>query len=163
MSICSDLSNVSISIRGEDVNVEKALDDTIRALQQHLNQLQIVFRQIAMSSEQQMGDDVKVDSKDYGQLTVSNDLILSCKQVDAMQEHIVKMNGLFDDLMSMSMQLTYEPESADEKKYLKEYKMTRKIEVEKLRQQLKDERNEWNRLAKEQAKKANKENADNKE
>lgn len=158
MSICSDLSNVSISIRGEEVNVEKALDDTIRALQQHLNQLQCVFREIAMSSEQQLGNEIKVETKDYGQLTISEDLLSSCKQVDMMQEHIVKMNGLFDDLMSMSMQLTYEPESLDEKKYLKEYKVTRKNEVEKLRKQLKDERDQWNKLAKEQNKKAKKAN-----
>jgi len=161
MSICSDLSNVSISIRGEEVNVEKALDDCVRDLQQHLNQLQVVFRQIAMSSEQQLGDETKVDTKEYGQLTVSCDLLLSCKQVDGMQEHIVRMNGLFDDLMSMSMQLTYEPESLDEKKYLKEYKVNRKLEVAKLQKQLKDDRDAWNKQAKENAKaekKANKEN-----
>lgn len=161
MSICSDLSNVSISVRGEEVNVEKALDDTIRALQKHLNELQMLFRQIAMSSEQQMGIEVKIESKNYGTLTVSEDLLLSCKQVDGMQEQIVKMNGLFDDLMSMSMQLTYEPESLDEKKYLKEYKANRKLEVAKLQQQLKNDRDIWNKQAKEQAKldkKAMKEN-----
>lgn len=152
MSICSDLSNVSISIRGEEVNVEKALDDTIRALQKHLNELQTVFRQIAMSSEQQLGIETKVETKNYGTLTVSDDLILSCRQVTEMQNHIVGMNGLFDDLMSMSMQLTYEPESTDEKKYLKEYKATRKAEIIALEKKLKEERDAWNKLAKEAAK-----------
>lgn len=158
MSVCSDLSNVSVSIHGQEVNVEKALDDTIRALQSHLNDLQVVFRQIAMSSEQFLGDETQVDSKEYGKLTISNDLILSCKQVDKMQEHIVKMNGLFDDLMSMSMQLVYEPESSDEKKYLKEYKKIRKVEVEKMRDQLNSERKEWHKKMKED----NKKNKDNK-
>lgn len=162
MSICSDLSNVSISIRGEEVNVEKALDDTIRALQGHLNDLQTVFRQIAMSSEQQMGDEVKVDSKDHGQLTISGDLMLSCKQVDGMQEHIVKMNGLFDDLMSMSMQLVYEPESLDEKKFLKEYKAKRKIEVESMRKKLKDDRDAWQKQLKEDKKLEKKQAKENK-
>jgi len=162
MSICSDLSNVSISIRGEEVNVEKALDDTIRELQQHLNQLQVIFRQIAMSSEQQLGDETKVDTKDHGQLTVSCDLLLSCKQVDSMQERIVRMNGLFDDLMSMSMQLVYEPESLDEKKYLKEYKAFRKLEVAKLQKQLKDDRDAWNKQSKEKEKADKKANKDNK-
>lgn len=161
MSICSDLSNVSVSIHGQEVNVEKALDDTIKALQAHLNDLQIVFRQIAMSSEQFIGDETQIDSKEYGKLTISNDLILSCKQVDKMQEHIVKMNGLFDDLMSMSMQLVYEPESSDEKKYLKEYKKIRKVEVEKMRQQLNDERKAWHKQIKDDNKKMKDENKKN--
>lgn len=151
-------STVSVSIRGEDVDCEKALKDTVKDLQGHLNALEVIFMQIATTSEQFVGDEVEVDSKEFGKLTISQDLLVSCKQVDAMQEEIVKMNGLFDDLMSMSMQLVYEPETKDEKLYVREYKKIRKVEVQKMKDKLKEERESWHKQLKEERKNEKKEN-----
>lgn len=148
MSVCSDLSMMSVSYRGSEVNLEKQLDETIRGLQKHLNDLQLVFRQIAMSCEQEIGEEVKVDG-----LCVTCDLINSCKQVDEMKEHIVRMNNLFDDLLDMSDQLVYEPINKDEKAYLKKWKNESKGRFDDLRKKFVEERKEFKKMRKEELKK----------
>lgn len=152
MSICSDLSAMSISYRGNEVNLERQLDETIRGLQDHLNKLQSVFREIAMSSEQYTGD---------GEDGEMLDLKLSCRQVDVMKEHIVKMNNLFQDLMDMSDQLVYEPVSNDEKKYLKEWKKLSKTKFDDMNKKFVEERKEYKKEMKERRKLEKKEAKEN--
>jgi hypothetical protein len=52
MSIASSsASSVSVSFRGEEVDLERALDETVRDLQQHLNMVQCRLRTLAADSE----------------------------------------------------------------------------------------------------------------
>ena len=141
MSVTSALSTMSISCRGEVIDLEKALGDTTRALQKHLNDLECVFRTIAMSSDQQMGGD---DMEDLKQ---------SCAQVDQMQDHILKMNNLFDDLMDMSDQLVYEPINKEEKAYLKQRKIDRKVVMDEMKKKFAEARKEYKRKQKEEKQK----------
>jgi hypothetical protein len=132
---------MSISINGQEMNVEKALDQTVRELQQHLNQLQCIFREIAMSSEQSTGGD------DF------EDLKMSCHQVDGMQDHILSMNNLFEDLMDMSDQLIYLPETKEEKAYVKDYKAKRKVIIDDKKKKWAEERKQYKKDLKEKQKK----------
>ena len=69
MSISSSLSSISVSLYGQEVNVEAAIDQLVRNFQKHLNDLQSLMRAIEMSGEQCTGEDDMQDLKD------------SCKQV----------------------------------------------------------------------------------
>ena len=52
MSIASSsASSVSVSFHGREVDLETALDETIRGLQQHLNNVQCQLRTLACDSE----------------------------------------------------------------------------------------------------------------
>lgn len=139
-SIASDLSTISVSLYGKEVNVEQALDETIRNLQQHLNLLQSGLREIAMSSDQSTGEGL-------------DDIKLSCLQVDKMQDHILEMNNLFEDLLDMSDQLVYLPENKEEKEYLKQHKAERKVKVAALKKKFDEERKAYKDALKEQKKK----------
>ena len=140
MSISSSLSNISVSLHGQEVNVEAAIDEVVRNLQKHLNDLQSLMRAIAMSGEQCTGEDDMQDLKD------------SCKQVRELQIHILEMNNLFEDLFDMSGQLRYQPLNDEEKAYLKKDKLEAKEEHSKLKKKWTDERKQFKVAQKEQSK-----------
>ena len=133
MSQCSDLSTISVSINGQEINVEKAITDTVCALQNHLNLLQNNLRSIAMSNDQSTGEGL-------------DDIKRSCDEVDNMQNHILEMNNLFEDLLDMSDQLVYLPENKEEKEFLKEHKVARKVVVTAMKKKFDDAR-KANKLA----------------
>lgn len=112
MSVSSVGSTSSVGFRGEAVNLEQALDSTIRDLQSHLNLVQCHLRSIAATVEQ---DD------DFG---VELDL------TGKMDDDLRSMTWLFDDLRQMAADLISVPETAEEKSQLRIWKVQRK-ELEK--------------------------------
>lgn len=118
MSTTSMLSQVSVGYNGELVNVEQALDSVIRDLQQHLNDLQMRLRNIAMASDQMVGDTGDME-----------DLKNSVIESDQLEDHILEMVSLFTDLKEMAGDLAYLPETAEERAWLKQHKVERKAQL----------------------------------
>jgi uncharacterized protein YgfB (UPF0149 family) len=50
-SICSTMSNVTVSAFGEDVLLEDAVDDIFKQIQTHINELHIQIRQLCMTED----------------------------------------------------------------------------------------------------------------
>lgn len=123
-STASNLSEISVNLHGQTITVEKALDDTIRELQQHMNQLQCKLRVIASMSEQQTGD---LEPGDF------SDLKESVKETDELEDHIQEMIELFEDLRDMAGQLAYLPETPAERLWLKDHKAARKVAINEKR------------------------------
>jgi hypothetical protein len=121
MSVTSGASSVSVSLNGRE-----------RELQKHLNLVQMELRTIGMASER---DD------DY------EDMI---KEADKMQDNILQMSWLFEDLYSMAYEIVGDPETPEEKAFLKQHKIERKLHIKKMN----DEHKEKKRLEKEQVKEA---------
>ena len=134
MSICSSASSVSVTLRGEEVDLETALDTTVRDLQKHLNMVQCQLRTLAAGSER---DD------DY------EDQI---KIADELQDNIMSMGWLFEELYGMAYEIVGDAETKEEKAFLKTHKAERKIQIAKM----KAEHLEQKKLEKENAKNANK-------
>lgn len=139
MSQCSDLSTISVSLNGQQVNVETAITETINALQNHLNKLSVNLRSIAMSNDQCTGEGL-------------DDIKRSCAEVEELQDHMLEMNNLFEDLVDMSDQLVYLPENKEEKEFLKEHKIERKAKVAAMKKKFEEAR-KANKLAIKEAKK----------
>ena len=112
MSVSSVGSTCSVGFKGQAVNLEQALDSTIRDLQSHLNLVQCHLRSIAATVEQD--DDFSVE------------LDLTGKMDDVLRS----MTWLFDDLRQMAADLISVPETSEEKAQLKIWKVQRK-ELEK--------------------------------
>jgi hypothetical protein len=107
MSQCSTSSSM-VSYRGEEIELETALDENIRELQRFLNSLQCALRQINMGNEQDL---------EYAD---------ALKESDHVEECIDDMQYLFQELRDISHQLVGEPSNAEEKAYLKAHKIQRK-------------------------------------
>ena len=116
MSIASGASSVSVSLNGQIVNLEDGLDQVVRDLQKHLNLVQMELRTIGMSSER---DD------DY------SDMIC---EADKMQDNILQMSWLFEDLYDMAYQIVGDPETPEEKQFLKKHKIERKAYISKMKE-----------------------------
>ena len=112
MSVSSVGSTCSVGFKGQAVNLEQALDSTIRDLQSHLNMVQVHLRTIAATVEQD--DDFSVE------------LDLTGK----MDDDLRSMIWLFDDLRQFAADLISVPETSEEKAQLKIWKVQRK-ELEK--------------------------------
>ena len=130
MSIASGASSVSVSLNGREMNLEEALDSVVRDLQKHLNMVQLQLRMLGVGSER---DD---DFEDQ------------IKEADKMQDSIVEMNYLFEDLYDMAYQIVGDPETKEEKQFLKQHKIERKAHMDKL----KAEHKELKKKEKEEAK-----------
>lgn len=131
MSVTSAMSGVSVSYKGSQVSIETALDNVIRELQSHLNNLQLQIRTAAMSTEQWLGDD------DDPAMT---DLKLSLKQSDDIVDNILEMNNLFCDLSGFAEDLAYTPINAAEKAYVKKHKTERKADIAQRKKKWDDDR-----------------------
>jgi len=97
-----------VSLNGKEVVLEEALDEVVRGLQKHLNQVQLQLRMLGAGSER---DD------DFEEKIV---------EADRMEDEILSMQELFDDLRSMSYQIVGLPETKEEKEFLKAHKIERK-------------------------------------
>ena len=115
MSISSACSSVSVSLNGKEMPLEEALDQTVRSLQQHLNKVQLQLRMLGVGSDR---DD---DFEDQ------------IKEADKMQDEILEMTWLFDDLSSMAYEIVGEPETKEEKAFLKTHKIERKAYLSKIK------------------------------
>ena len=112
MSVSSVESTTSVGFKGQAVNLDAALDETVRDLQKHLNMVQVHLRLIASTVEQD--DDL------------ATELELSGKLDDDLRE----MGWLFEDLRSFATDLISQPETAEEKSMVKVWKVQRK-EIER--------------------------------
>ena len=133
MSIASGASSVSVSLNGREMNLEEALDSVVRELQKHLNMVQLQLRMLGVGSER---DD---DFEDQ------------IKEADKMQDSIVEMNYLFEDLYDMAYQIVGDPETKEEKQFLKQHKIERKAHMDKLKADHKEQKKkekEENKLSK---------------
>ena len=108
MSQCSNASSM-VSFRGEEIDLEQALDENIRELQRFLNSLQCALRQINMGNEQDLS---------YAD---------ALKESDHVEDCIDDMQYLFQELRDIAHQLCGEPETPEEKAYLKNHKAQRKL------------------------------------
>jgi len=109
MSQCSTASS-QVSFRGENgIDLEQALDQNIRELQTFLNSLQCSLRQINQGAEQ----DLPYED--------------ALKEADNCEECIDDMQYLFQELRDICYQLVGEPETPEEKAYLKSHKAERKL------------------------------------
>ena len=122
MSIASGASSVSVSLNGREMNLEEALDSVVRDLQKHLNMVQLQLRMLGVGSER---DD---DFEDQ------------IKEADKMQDSIVEMNYLFEDLYDMAYQIVGDPETKEEKQFLKQHKIERKAHMDKLKAEHKEQK-----------------------
>ena len=109
MSVCSQMSEMSISMHGEETNLVEAIDTVFRDLQQHLNSSQCNLRNLASCGER--NDEFEVSHK-------------YCVDID---DDISEMLNLFKDLKSIVLQIKLKPESPEEVEWLKEFKLTRKL------------------------------------
>ena len=110
MSVASSsASSVSVSFHGKEVDLETALDTTVRGLQQHLNAVQCNLRTLAADSERDP------DFQD------------AIAEADKLEEGIEEMQWLFNDLRSMCYDTVGLPETAEEKAWLKRHKVERKL------------------------------------
>ena len=120
MSISSATSMVIVSLNGREMSVEEALDETVRSLQKHLNQVQLQLRTLAVGSER------------------DDDFEAQIREADKMQDEILEMNWLFEDLYDMAYQIVGLPETTQEKSFLKQHKGERKIHLDKLKAEHKE-------------------------
>ena len=112
MSVSSVGSTCSVGFKGQAVNLEQALDSTIRDLQSHLNMVQVHLRLIASTVEQD--DDLAVELELSGKL----------------DDDLRQMGWLFEDLRSFATDLISVPETIEEKSQMKVWKVQRK-EIER--------------------------------
>ena len=55
------------------------------------------------------------------------------KEADKMQDSIIEMTWLFEDLYDMSYQIVGDPETKEEKQFMKQHKIERKAHLDKLK------------------------------
>ena len=133
MSIASGASSVSVSLNGREMNLEEALDSVVRDLQKHLNMVQLQLRMLGVGSER------------------DDDFESQIREADVMQDSIIEMNWLFEDLYDMSYQIVGDPETKEEKQFMKQHKIERKAHLDKLKaehKELKKKEKEENKLSK---------------
>ena len=111
-SICSAMSEVSISLNGVEQSLEQAIDDTFKELQQNLNQSQCNLRNLATCEER--GDEFQI----------SHDI---CYRI---HDNILEMKELFLDLNSIVKQIKLKPETPEEKNWMETYNEEKKREKE---------------------------------
>lgn len=106
----SVMSTMSVSVRGEEVILEKALDDVFQELQDNLNHMHCYVREICMGLDQDM------------------DFKTEIEQTDNVNDNIELMSGLFKDLKSILKQISSKPQDDEEKAWLKLHIVERNLE-----------------------------------
>ena len=95
--------------RGQIVDLEKVIDETVGSLQGHLNMVQCRLREIALFVEN------------------DGELQEEVKMTDALDDELREMAWLFEDLRSAGYDLISVPDTADEKAWVKAHKAERKL------------------------------------
>ena len=93
---------MSVNYGGAEVPLEQAIDDVVRELQQHLNNLQCAMRTASMLDDQSLGDE-------------DDDFREAVKYDDAIQVDIDGMLELFTELKSISKQSLGKPPNPEMK------------------------------------------------
>ena len=113
MSVASSsASSVSVNHHGQEIDLETALDETVRSLQAHLNMTQCHLRSLAADSER------------------DNDFKEMIGVADELENEIDDMMWLFQDLRGYCYDIVGLPEG-DEKAWLKSHKALRKSYFQK--------------------------------
>jgi hypothetical protein len=120
MSVCSNASDISVSINGYEIPVDIAIDDTFKGIQRSVNDSQCTLRSLIQLIEQ---------DKDY-----KTSLEYSFEILD----HIDTMNMLFKDLKTIVKQVQIKPQDNEEKEILKQFMEERRIKKEKEKQEMKN-------------------------
>ena len=109
MSVNSCMSNMSVSINGQEIVLESALDDVFKNIQIVLNNTHCSTRECAMILDQ--------DASFKDMVLKGDDII----------DNIDEMTSLFKDLKSIIKQVILKPEGAEEKDWLKSHVNERKM------------------------------------
>ena len=107
MSISSNGSQISINYNGEEMDLEQMLDETVKGIQRHLNDLQLQLRNVAQSEDRNDSFEEIVEF------------------TDAVQDDIDEMIYLFTDLKDVADQIRGKT-PPDMKQWYLEHKLKRK-------------------------------------
>ena len=110
MSISSQMSEMSISLNGQEIMLEEAVDETFKDLQAFLNNTQCDLRNLASCDERNETFEV---SHSY------------CTKID---DNISEMNELFKSLKSIVKQIKMKPETDEDKQFVKDFEFKRREE-----------------------------------
>jgi len=108
MSQASQLSQMSVSYCGEEIDLESAITTCFRDIQTFLNDTECTLRTLAMLCDQ---------DGDYKTCLEYNDHV---------EDSIDGMNDLFKELKSIMSQVSLKPQDAEEKEIYKKHKEERK-------------------------------------
>ena len=111
MSVSSNGSCISVSINGEEMDLETAINDVFVGIQRHLNESQTSLRTLAMLIEK---DDIEFRE--------------SVAYSDKIDDDIDQMMLLFKSLKSVVKQIICKPESED-KEWFRLHLAERKIQI----------------------------------
>ena len=111
MSISSAMSGMSVSIHGEEVNLEDAVNDCFKSIQGHLNNTQNHICSLATAD-------------DRGDFRYSYEL--QCK----INFNLAEMMILFRDLKSIVKQIKLKPETDEDREWIQSYDIDFKKECE---------------------------------
>ena len=120
MSICSQMSNMSVSYCGSEIQLADAIDECFTELQGHLNHLHSYTRELAMMPEQDSEYEVEL------------------KQVLIIEDCIDEMSELFKDLKSVTKQIIGKPPK-DEKERMKKLVDDHRAERKRMKEREKEE------------------------
>ena len=112
MSVTSMMSQVSISLNGQEMDLEQGIDETFKELQQNLNFCQTNLRNLAQCEER--GDEFQI----------SHDI---CYRIN---DNISEMQELFKDLKSIVKQIKLSADTPEEKNWMETYNEEKKREKE---------------------------------
>ena len=100
-SICSTMSTMSVSVFGEEIILEQALDSIFKQLQTSLNDCHSQTREMAMDLDRD--DDFKIFYEHDRKI----------------QEYVDSLTVLFKELKSVSKQVLGKPDNEEDKAWLK--------------------------------------------
>lgn len=109
MSQASQLSQMSVSYFGEEIDLESAISNCFREIQTFLNNTEYTLRMLAMLCDQ---------DGDYKTCLEYNDNV---------EDAIDGMNDLFKELKNIMSQISLKPQDAEEKEIYKKHKEERKL------------------------------------
>jgi hypothetical protein len=111
-SICSTMSTMSVSVFGEEIILEQALDSIFKQLQTSLNDCHSQTREMAMDLDRD--DDFKIFYEHDRKI----------------QEFVDGLTVLFKELKSVSKQVMGKPDNEEDKAWLKEQLERKKREAQ---------------------------------
>ena len=123
MSISSQMSEMSISLNGEEIMLEEAVDETFKNLQAFLNSTQCDLRNLASCDERNETFEV---SHSY------------CTKID---DNISEMNELFKSLKSIVKQIKMVPKTDEDKQFVKDFEFKRREEKQEQKRLAEIEKN----------------------
>ena len=109
MSVNSCMSSMSVSINGQEVILESALDNVFKSIQGALNSTHCSTREACMILDQ---------DNDFKTMVLKGDEVI---------DNIDEIGSLFKDLKSIIKQVMLKPDGAEEKDWLKSHVDERKM------------------------------------